>query len=885
MTKSETPRTIHRKDYRPPDYRIGTVVLDVALDEEETRVRSRLEIRAAYDRKAGIQPLTLDGKDLELLSIAIDGVPLAPADYTIDDVSLTLHVPPERFALETEVRIHPETNTKLEGLYKSAGNFCTQCEAEGFRRITWHLDRPDTMAVFTTRITADKARYPVLLSNGNLTDSGDLPNGRHFAEWSDPFPKPSYLFALVAGNLVCAQDRFLTRSGRDVDLRIYVEPGKENRCGFAMESLKKAMRWDEETFGLEYDLDIYMIVAVSDFNMGAMENKGLNVFNDKYVLADPDIATDDDYARIEAIIAHEYFHNWTGNRVTCRDWFQLSLKEGLTVFRDQRFSEDMRSPAVERIKQVRALRARQFPEDAGPLAHPIRPDSYIEINNFYTATVYEKGAEVIGMIHTLLGADGFRKGMDLYIARHDGEAATCEQFVSAMEDANGADLGQFRRWYEQAGTPVLEAEARYDAAERTCDLTVRQSCPPTPGQPDKPAFHIPLAMGLVGANGNDLPLQLDGENAPAGSGTRVLPLAAPAQTFRFVNLPSRPVPSLLRGFSAPVTVKLEMDSADRAHMIRHDADPFNRWEAAQQYATRHILGMVEMLREGGEPSADPHLIDALAATLRDQTLDKDFIAEMLTLPGESYLGQQMAVIDPDAVHDALEAMRRDFAVHCRDALLAAYGDNAAAGPYSPDPESRSRRRLRNVALDNLCALDDDEPAALALAQLRAADNMTDRIGALTALNDRAKPARDEALAEFYDRWKGDPLVVDKWFALQATSALPGTLATIEGLLGHPAFSLRTPNRVRALIGAFCTGNQLRFHSADGAGYRFLADRVLEIDRLNPQVAARLMGAFGQWRRFDERRQSLMHEAVARISGTAGLSRDVYEIASKTLAQN
>jgi aminopeptidase N len=738
------------------------------------------------------------------------------------------------------------------------------------------------MAVFTTRISADKARYPVLLSNGNLTDSGDLPDGRHYAVWQDPFPKPSYLFALVAGDLACARDRFVTQSGRAVDLHIYVEPGKEDRCGHAMESLKKAMRWDEETFSLEYDLDIYMIVAVSDFNMGAMENKGLNVFNDKYVLADPATATDDDYAHIEAIIAHEYFHNWTGNRVTCRDWFQLSLKEGLTVFRDQRFSEDMRSPAVERIQQVRALRARQFAEDAGPLAHPIRPDSYIEINNFYTATVYEKGAEVIRMMHTLLGPDGFRKGMDRYVQRHDGEAATCEQFVTAMEDANGADLGQFRRWYEQAGTPVLDAEARYDAADGHLDLTVRQSCPPTPGQPEKQDFHIPLAVGLVGEAGAELPLQLDGENAPGGTGTRALDVTGPDQTFRFVNLPSRPAPSLLRGFSAPVKLNIDLDDADRAHLIGNDADPFNRWEAAQQYATGRILRMIEALRSGAPLAPDTRLIDALAATLSDDTLGRDFIAEMLVLPGETYLSQQMAVIDPEAIHDAREALRRDFATQCRNALVATYRDNTTDGPYTPDPLSASRRRLRTVALAYLCALEEDETAALALYQHRTADNMTDQMGALGALNDRAGTAREEALAEFYDRWKDDPLVVDKWFALQATSSLPGTLATVESLLGHPAFSLKTPNRVRALIGAFCGGNPLRFHAGDGTGYRFLTDRVLELDPLNPQVAARLVGAFGQWRRYDKGRQDLMREALERIAGTNGLSRDAYEIASKSL---
>lgn len=879
--KKESPQAIYRKEYAPPAYRIETVELDVALGEESTRVAGRLAIRAATGRPG---PLVLDGEGLDLVSIRVDGDILPEAAYTVAEDSLTIHNPPHQFTLETEADIRPQDNTALEGLYKSRGSFCTQCEAQGFRRITWYLDRPDVMAAFTTRITGDKARYPVLLSNGNPIESGDLPGGRHFAVWRDPFPKPCYLFALVAGDLACAEDHFTTRSGRDVTLRIYVEPGREDRCGHAMESLKKAMRWDEETFGLEYDLDIFMIVAVSDFNMGAMENKGLNVFNDKYILANPETATDADYGFIEAIIAHEYFHNWTGNRVTCRDWFQLSLKEGLTVFRDQLFSADMRSAPVERAKQVRALRARQFPEDAGPMAHPVRPDSYIEINNFYTATVYEKGAEVIRMMHTLLGRDGFRKGMDLYFRRHDGQAVTCEDFVRAMEDANAADLSQFRLWYSQSGTPELAAEGRYDPAAKTYELTVRQTCPPTPGQPEKQAMHIPLALALIGGAGREMPLRLDGENPGTGATERVLGITKASQTFRFTGIGEEPAPSLLRGFSAPVRLKQDLPAERRRQLIAHDSDPFNRWETAQQYASGLLLEMVAAVQAEREPDADAAFIDALRDVLRDASLDKALIAETLVLPSEDYLAQHMATVDIDAIHAARESLRRAVAERLKEDFLAAYHGNASNRPYSPDHASSAGRRLRNVALGYLGASGSRDGVALAVEQARTADNMTDSIGALTVLNDLDDPARAAALDAFYARWKDDPLVIDKWFTLQATSSLPGTLQAVEKLLAHPAFSIKTPNKVRALIGAFCQGNSLRFHAADGKGYAFLADRVLELNRLNPQVAARLVGAFGQWRRFDAGRQALMQAALERIAGSEGLSPDVYEIATKALGR-
>jgi aminopeptidase N len=877
--KKEAPKTIYRKNYAPPAYRIETVELDVTLGEETTRVKSRLAVRAQRDEPG---PLILDGEGIKLVSVRLDGATLPESAYALTERSLTIHTPPQAFALETEADLRPQDNTALEGLYKSRGNFCTQCEPEGFRHITWYLDRPDVMAVFTTRISGDKTRYPVLLSNGNLIESGDLPGGRHFAVWHDPFPKPCYLFALVAGNLACAEDHFVTRSGRDVTLRIFVEPGKEDRCGHALESLKKAMRWDEDTFGLEYDLDIFMIVAVSDFNMGAMENKGLNVFNDKFILANPETATDADYGFIEAIIAHEYFHNWTGDRVTCRDWFQLSLKEGLTVFRDQLFSGDMRSPAVERIKQVRALRARQFPEDAGPMAHPVRPDSYMEINNFYTPTVYEKGAEVIRMMHALLGRDGFRKGMDLYFERHDGQAVTCEDFVKAMEDANGADLSQFRLWYSQSGTPEVTAEGQYDPAAKTYALTVSQYCPPTPGQPGKQPMHIPLAVGLIDGAGREIPLRLDGENPGTGATKRVLDVRKTRQTFRFTGIGEEPTPSLLRNFSAPVKLKLDLPAERRRQLIAHDGDPFNRWEMAQQYATRLILEIIGAIQSGKAPAPDSAFIEALRDVLRDGALDKALIADTLVLPPEDYLAQQMAVVDVEAVHAARETLRRAIAERLKEDFRAAYHGNASNQPYRPDPASTARRRLRNVALGYLGALGDSESVSRCQEQARTADNMTDELGALAVLNDLDDPARDDALAAFYARWKDDPLVIDKWFSLQAMSSLPGTLANVETLLAHPSFSIKVPNKVRALIGAFCQSNQLRFHAADGKGYAFLADRVLELNRINPQVAARLVGAFGQWRRFDAGRQALMKSALERIAGTEGLSPDVYEVATKTL---
>ncbi len=878
------PTEIRRADYRAPDYSIETVELDFDLAPEATRVTSRLALCATYDRAGGVRPLLLDGDGLELVSIALDGKALASGDYTLTATGLTLARPPAVFTLEIETRVNPAANTALSGLYVSNGVFCTQCEAEGFRRITYFLDRPDVMTTYRTTIRAPRATCPVLLSNGNLVEEGELPDGRHMAVWDDPFPKPSYLFALVAGDLAVNEDRFTTRSGREVRLRIFVEHGKEGRTAYAMDALKRSMRWDETRFGLEYDLDLFNIVAVSDFNMGAMENKSLNVFNDKYILADPETATDSDYAGIETVVAHEYFHNWTGDRITCRDWFQLSLKEGLTVFRDQEFSADMRSRAVKRIQDVRLLRARQFPEDAGPLAHPVRPDAYIEINNFYTATIYEKGAEVIRMMHTLLGEEGFQKGMRLYVERHDGQAVTCDDFAAAMADANGMDFDQFKLWYAQAGTPEIAAEGRYDSAAGEYELTLTQTVPPTPGQPRKAPMHIPFGVGLLDAQGRDIELRLDGE-ADGGEGAgRVLPLTTARQTFRFRNLPQPRALSLNRGFSAPVIVKAARDGSELAFLMAHDSDPFARWEAGQQYASDLLLARVGEIQTGKRAPFDPAFIEAVRQILHDEGIDPAFAAEAIALPSEDFLAERMAVIDVEAIHAAREALKRDIAAALQPDLIRVYDANRLRAPYSPDAAQAGRRALRNVALSYLAALADEaaEPRARLAAQYRDADNMTDRMAALRLLVDIAGAERDAALADFEARFGDDALVMDKWFTLQAISAQPDTLARVVALMRHRLFSLERPNKVRALIGAFTSGNPLRYHAADGASYAFHADRTLELDPINPQVAARLLAPLGRWRRFDEGRQAKMKAALARILAAPNLSRDTYEIASKSL---
>ncbi len=872
---SETPKTIRREDYRAPDYRIETVELEFDLAEDVTRVKARLRVRRNGDE---VRPLVLDGDEVELVALALDGRRLGEGEYRLDDSSLTIPEPPEAFTLDIETAVCPAANTKLSGLYVSKGVFCTQCEAEGFRRITFFLDRPDVLAVYRTTIRAERAKCPVLLSNGNLVEEGALADGRHFAVWHDPFPKPSYLFALVAGDLTCREDSFVTRSGREVALRIFCEHGKEERTAHAMNSLKRAMRWDEDRFGFEYDLDLFNIVAVSDFNMGAMENKSLNVFNDKAILADPETATDADYAYIDKVVAHEYFHNWTGDRITCRDWFQLSLKEGLTVFRDQEYSSDTRSRPVERIHDVRGLRGRQFIEDAGPLAHPVRPDSYIEINNFYTATVYDKGAEVIRMMHSILGEDGFQKGMRLYVERHDGEAATCDDFVAAMEDANDADLGQFTLWYSQAGTPEVTVEGRYE--DGAYALTLEQRLRPTPGQPDKKPMHIPIAVGLLDAQGSGIPLRLEGEPAGAAATTRVLPLSEPRQSFRFPGVPEPRALSVNRTFSAPINIRHAQSGAERAFLMAHDEDPFARWEAGQQFATELLLK-----RASGDASPfDPAFVEAVGHILDDGRLDPAFAAEAISLPGEDYLAERMAVVDVEAVHAAREALRQEVATALRHLLVRVFEANRQTGPYSPDPAQSGRRALKNAALGFLGALAgrDGELRGLISGQFREAGNMTDRIAALRILVDLDAPERQDALEAFYDRFRDEPLALDKWFALQAVSALPDTLSRVEGLLSHPAFSIRNPNKVRALVGSFTAANPLRYHAGDGSGYAFHAERTLELDPVNPQVAARLLAPLGRWRRFDQGRQAKMKEALNRILRAPKLSRDVYEIASKSL---
>ncbi len=873
------PGTIRRVDYTPPPFLIDTVDLDVELGKETTSVVARLAIRRNPAAVSLPADLVLDGKKMELVSVQLDG---KSAIHEVTPETLTIRGVPESFVLEITTRLRPQDNTELTGLYKSRDLFCTQCEAEGFRRITYFLDRPDVMARYTTRIVADRALAPVLLSNGNLVDSGALDDGRHFARWEDPFPKPSYLFALVAGPLECLEDRFTTRSGREVTLRIYVRPGDVGRCGHAMESLKKSMTWDEEVYGLEYDLDTFMIVAIDDFNMGAMENKGLNVFNSKLVLANPETATDLDYHSIEAVIAHEYFHNWTGNRVTCRDWFQLSLKEGLTVFRDQQFSADMGSAADARIDDVRRLRASQFPEDAGPMAHPVRPDSYIEINNFYTATVYQKGAEVVRMMHTLLGPERYRKGIDLYFQRHDGQAVTCDDFASAMEDASGVDLAQFRLWYAQAGTPDVRVEGRYDAAARRYTLTVTQSLRPTPGQPEKKPMHIPLVVGLLDGAGRDLPLKLAGEAAAVGA-TRVLDVRTPRDVFVFEEVPEKPVASLLRGFSAPVKLDAPRSDDELTFLMAHDSDPFARWEAGQQLGARLILELVET-RKAGRPMVVPdHFVDAIRRTLDDQRLDRSFIADAVTLPGLAFLGELMPEIDIEGLWAAQQRVRSVLSDRLADRWGSVYDANHAAGPYRFTPGEVGRRRLRSTALSYLSLDKGDAARRRAVAYFESAGNMTESIAGLTVLVELGGTEGEAALAAFYERWKGEALVLDKWFAIQARTPTEGALDRVKALVDHPSYDRRNPNRVYSLIGAFASGNPVQFHRAGGAGYRFLADQVLATDRLNPQIAARLLGPLGSWRRYDKDRQDLMRCELERIVAEPGLSRDVFEIASKSLA--
>ena len=872
------------KDYAPPAYLIDEVALDVALDPKASRVASSLKIRPNPEAPRGA-PLVLDGESLALQSVTLDGKPLGPDDYTLTDRSLTIaRVPSGPFTLDVVTTCDPEANTALSGLYRSSGTYCTQCEPEGFRRITCFVDRPDVLSVYTVRIEADRATAPVLLSNGNPVSRGDIADtGRHFAVWHDPFPKPSYLFALVGGDLARVPDRFVTASGREVDLNIYVEHGKEDRCAWAMESLKRAMRWDEERFGREYDLDVFNIVAVSDFNMGAMENKGLNIFNDKLVLARPDTASDADYASIESVIAHEYFHNWTGDRVTCRDWFQLCLKEGLTVFRDEEFTADTRLGPVQRVVDVRLLKTHQFPEDAGPLAHPVRPASYIEINNFYTSTVYEKGAELCRMLQTLLGREGFRKGLDLYFERHDGQAVTVEDFIAAMADANARDLSQFMLWYTQAGTPELACSLDYDPRAKTARLSVSQVVPPTPGQTKKEPMLIPLKVGLIGANGDELPLKLE-DGKPLADG--LLEVTGREQVFAFRDIPSPPTPSLLRAFSAPVRLTTNLDPAQIEFLMMHDTDPFNRWQAAQTCATDLLTSAA---KNGGDVSRvrgkeAVRLAQALGATASDETLREAYRAEFLKLPSESDIARELARnVDTDAVHGARETLRAAIGKEIRGTLAELYARTAPRGPFSPDPQSAGQRALQSAVLDLLVGTGDPVEIARAERHYRDATNMTDAIAALSILSHLDGPARG-ALDDFYARWQDEPLVLDKWFAVQARAARPQAVETVQALLAHPKFSLKNPNRVRALLGGFAHGNPTAFNRPGGAGYRLLAEQALQIDGFNPHVAARLLGAFESWHTLEPKRQAHA-KAVLEDLAAQKLSTDSYEIVTKTLGAN
>jgi aminopeptidase N len=870
--RTEEPRVVRLADYRAPDYRIKSVSLSFVLEPDATRVTAVTRIKRTGENV----PLVLNGENLKAISVALNGKLLSSGEYSVTDDSLLLADVPSEFTLEVVTEIAPAQNQALEGLYMAGGIFCTQCEAEGFRRITYFLDRPDVLAVYTTRIEADKTKYPVLLSNGNLIEQGDLPDGRHFAVWNDPFPKPSYLFALVAGDLAVTRDSFTTMSGRKIDLAIYVEHGNEDRTAYAMDSLKRCMRWDEEKYGREYDLDIFMIVAVSAFNMGAMENKGLNIFNDKLVLASPETATDDDYARIESVVAHEYFHNWTGNRITCRDWFQLSLKEGLTVFRDQNFSADMRSRGVKRIEEVRSLRGRQFQEDAGPLAHPVQPQSYIAIDNFYTATVYEKGAEVIGMLRTLVGDETYRKATDLYFARHDGQAATGEDWVKCFEDASGRDLSQFRLWYRQAGTPVITAEGSYDDKARTYTLTLKQELGPTPGQPSKKPMDIPVRLGLVGASGRALPLTLEGENA-TGPTERVLELDQAEQRFVFTGVEEKPLLSLGRRFSAPAIFKTEHDRMAHAILMGKDADAFNRWEAGQVLATDILL---DMAAKGGR--CDIIYVSAIGDVLARAEEDHAFAAQMLAPPLESELAMRTAPpVDPEAIHRARMQLVRDIASAHGEKFASLYGSLSGSTAFSPDARSAGRRALRNACLRYLTAADDEAAAELAFDHYRSATNMTDMIAGLAALTRMRSARRGEVFELFYRRFRNDPLVLDKWFSLQAGSLLPDTAATVRALMKHPAFDIKNPNRVRALVGAFSV-NHLRFHDADGSGYALVGEVARQLDSMNPQIAARMAGSFEAWRRYDPNRQSLMRAELEKMRSMQGLSTNLFEVATKML---
>ena len=891
------PQAILLKDYLAPAYLIDTVDLRFELDPVATLVTSTLSVRRNPARAVSLAPvpMVLDGRELELVSVAIDGRVLGAGHYACDDESLTLDIPGERAVVRIVTRIDPSKNLSFMGLYCSNGNFFTQCEAEGFRKITYFPDRPDVMSRYTVTIVGNRKTMPVLLSNGNCVARRKLAGGLHEAKWVDPFAKPSYLFALVAGRFACHEDSIRTASGKQKLLQIYVEPRDADKTAHAMASLKKSIRWDERRFGLELDLDQYMIVAVGDFNMGAMENKGLNVFNTRYVLASQSSATDNDYDGIESVIAHEYFHNWTGNRVTCRDWFQLSLKEGLTVFRDQEFSMDMAGTpsgrAVRRIGDVRLLRSAQFPEDAGPMAHPVRPDSYVEINNFYTVTIYEKGAEVVRMLQTMFGRAAFRRGMDLYFRRHDGMAVTCDDFFATMADANPdrlspAERAQWFNWYSQAGTPRLTVRDQYDARAQTYTLRATQSTPPTPGQDHKKPFVIPLTLGLIDERGSPMPLTLAGEGRARGSETTLL-ASGSDNVFVFTGVRTRPTPSLLRGFSAPVILDYDYSDAALAHLLAHDGDAFNRWEAGQRLFLRLLIDLTRKARAGERLAVPATVSAAFNHILADGKLDAAFQTEALSLPSESYIAEQFAEFDPHAIHVARVFARRALASAAGARLRRAYAASAVKGRYSPDPKSAGKRSLQGLALAYLLELGDAPTLRIAFAAFHGANNMTDRMNALGAMMLTDSPERTEALEAFHAMFKDDALVMDKWLALQAGARLgpagTSTLETVRALMMHPAFSIKNPNKARALIGTFCHGNPACFHAPDGSGYDFWMERVLEIDRFNPQVAARLARAASNWKKLEPGRRTLLNDRLAAIGRRPALSKDTREVVEKTLA--
>lgn len=869
MSKDATPKTIYLKEYTPPRYWIESISLRFELGEEETRVVSEMDVRRNPEA-TGPRILELDGEELRLGSIFLNNRSLSDSEFSVNREALWIPDVPDEFTLQIETFIKPQLNTSLEGLYKSSGNFCTQCEAQGFRKITYYLDRPDVMARFTTTIVADSEKYPVLLSNGNPVDTSELPDGLHSVTWEDPFKKPSYLFALVAGNLECVKDSFTTMSGREIDCRIYVESHNLDKCEHAMRSLKKSMKWDEETFGREYDLDIYMIVAVDDFNMGAMENKGLNVFNSKYVLARTDTATDTDFINIEGVIGHEYFHNWSGNRVTCRDWFQLTLKEGLTVFRDQQFTSDMNSATVKRIDDVNVLRTRQFAEDAGPMSHPIQPDSYVEINNFYTVTVYNKGAEVIRMIHTLLGKEGFRKGMDLYFQRHDGEAATTEDFVKAMEDANTTDLTQFRRWYHQPGTPQLDIKTDYDADKRNFKIHVSQSSSIESNRP----FQIPLSIGLIDKKGNEI------QNS-----AQIINITRAQQVIEFNDIDEEPAVSMLRNYSAPVKVNFKLDNQQLAFLMANDTDEFNRWNCAQELGLNIMLSLIDDYQQNRTLQLDAFFIQTFRQVLNDSSLDQALAARILTLPSEDYIGQNMEIIDVDAIYHVREYCKQTLAYELMDDFLQAYNDNQES-EFSLSAQAMGKRSFKNICLSYLMCSQTEtaKHAAIELAQkqFETAQNMTDQLSALRCLVHYTVDEGKQALVRFYQQWQTDPLVIDKWFIVQATATGTGAFAAVQSLMEHEAFDFNVPNRVRSLVGAFSQANAVEFHRLSGQGYELLADVVIRLNKTNPQIAARLLLPLIQWRKYNKSRQQMMKAQLARVANTANLAKDIYEITEKGL---